>query len=135
MLRTRLNVIAERLRQQADQAAAHYAENPTDQTETHAVKMAKKADQAAARVNAHAGTDPTRRRLMVALLDKFRETGTDQVYCSTLETGRTRKHVTPYRHHDAGRARRLVCRLREGREAGGAVPAVARTSQSSGFRA
>ena len=85
MLRTRLNVIAERLRQQADQAAAHYAENPTDQTETHAVKMAKKADQAAARVNAHAGTDPTRRRLMIALLDKFRETGTDQVYCSTLK--------------------------------------------------
>lgn len=85
MLRTRLNVIAERLRQQADQAAAHYAENPTDQTETHAVKMAKKADQAAARVNAHAGTDPTRRRLMVALLDKFRNAGKDQVYCSTGE--------------------------------------------------
>jgi hypothetical protein len=85
MLRTRLAAIAEKLRQQADQAAAHYAEKPTDQTEAHAVKVAKRADAAAARVKAHAGTDPTRRRLMVALLDKFRNAGTDQVYCSTGE--------------------------------------------------
>ena len=85
ILRTRLAAIAEGLRKQADRAAAHYAENPTDQTEAHAIRTAKKADQAAARVIAHAGTDPTRRRLMVALLDKFRNTGKDQVHCSTVE--------------------------------------------------
>jgi hypothetical protein len=85
LLRTRLAAIAKERRAKAEEAARLYADTPNDRTEAHALRAAKRAEQAEAKAAAPLSADHNRRRLMVALLDKFRNAGGDAVRCSTYE--------------------------------------------------
>jgi hypothetical protein len=84
-LRLRLSEIAEQEAQNAAKAAALFAQEPTERNERLALRARRRAEKAQERATGKIKSDANRRRLMAALLDKFKDDESATVRCSMLE--------------------------------------------------
>ncbi|GIV51013.1 MAG: hypothetical protein KatS3mg038_1534 [Candidatus Kapaibacterium sp.] len=84
-LRLRLSEIAEQEAQNAAKATALFAQEPTERNERLALRAQRRAEKAQERATGKIKSDANRRRLMAALLDKFKDDNSTSVRCSMLE--------------------------------------------------